>query len=105
MAKYRIHQKRFIAGHMYEPRGDYLPEIEVPDDFPAGMGMEPLDAAAKRQVEAYEKKVGVQPPVVPMVAREITQRPPVIEPPPSKPLGDFKTPKVPLPDVKAPVNP
>lgn len=108
LARYRLHQKRFIGGHLYNPDGpEYkngLPEIEVPGDFPAGMGMEPLNDAAKRAVKAYEEKIGAKPVPEPVVVREITQRPPM-EPVPTRPLGDdFKTPHIPLPAVNEKVK-
>lgn len=105
MAKYRLHIKRFIGGFLYDPGDprykDHPPEIEVPDDFPAGMGMEPLDPAAKKAVAEYEKRVGKQPPEPPIVVKEITSRPPIIEEPPEKPLGDFKKGPDLMPPVKA----
>lgn len=54
MAKYRLHTTRFIDGFMYRvDAGQPLPEVTLPDGFPAGRDMEPLDAAARHQVDVY----------------------------------------------------
>lgn len=64
MAKYRLRCTRQLRAktdpierlYLVEPHmkeAEY-PIVDLDDDFPAGHDMEPLDAAAKKQVAAYD---------------------------------------------------
>lgn len=59
MAKYRILKQRFLEGHLYTPINGVTPLVDLPDSYPAGVDMEPLDDGAKAAVEKLSKKMDV----------------------------------------------
>ncbi|HYA40883.1 MAG TPA: hypothetical protein VEF34_06245 [Syntrophobacteraceae bacterium] len=60
MARYKLLAVSFIDNRLWQ-EGE---TIEVPDDFPAGPHMKPLDTAAKKRVKELGIEVGAFPDVI-----------------------------------------